>query len=213
MSRKAIQLICGLCASLWVANANASPITTPLQLAGLQTTTINFENLSGLDGQQFGFGAGQPYTAQGLTMNEQIVAAHANMLSTSGGVAVRSAQISSSNNSNFQILTLTGGTRAVAMFVQDPLSTGVELDARGSTGQLLESVSFFPAVTAQFIGFLRPTADIFSVTISAPHATLTDASNSRTLIDDVTFSPVPEPSTLAAATLLLTLIPRRRITR
>jgi hypothetical protein len=189
----------------------AAPITSAGQLSGLQTTTVTFEDLSALNGQQFGFGAGQPYTGLGLTMGNQVVNTTANMGSNSGGIGVQSATILFGGNTNSQSLTFAGNVRGVGFFVTDPLSTSVRVEAYNASNTLLEFVTFGPATAAQFIGFLRGSADIRRVDILAPHNSGGDASSSRTVIDDVTFgSVVPEPAAGAIVAVAGLGLTRRR---
>jgi len=190
-------------------------ITDPSSLGGIQTTTITFEDLIGLNGEQFGFVAGQPYTSLGLTMGNQTVVEAANIGSDSDGIAVRSSTVETVGYFNYQSLTFSSGQRGVGFYVQDSLATNLMITAYDAGHNLLESSTLTASPLTRYAGLLHPDADIFWLEIRAPHLTAQDAFASRTLIDDLSFGfvVIPEPSTFAfigVAGFCLLLRVRRR---
>src|SRR5213594_1011260 len=72
----------------------AVPIQDPQLLASQGATTLDFEDLAGLRGQEFNFGASQPYRALCVVLGGQVIDdPEPDMGSASEGIAVRSASI------------------------------------------------------------------------------------------------------------------------
>ena len=181
--------------------AVGAPISDPGALSALQTTTVTFEDLAGVNEEQFGFGAGQPYINLGLTMGNQIVTVGANLGSMSGGIAVRSATVYTADNLNYQMLRFSSLQQGIGFYFRDNLATSVTIEACGQLGNPLESFTLPASTTTRYGGFLRLNADIHEIDIRAPHLTVDDAFQSRTFVDDLSFTPVPEPSISALATI------------
>jgi hypothetical protein len=170
-------------------------ITTPGALAGFLLTKVTFENLAGLDGQEFGFQAGQPYANLGLMIGAAAVAANANLASSSGGVAIRSETVYVEGNSNSLWLQFSSAQRAVGFYYRDSLATSVTLVARDANYNLVEQDTFPGG--AGYAGLIRPNPDIAWVQVLAPHTSVDDAFQSRFYLDDLSFARnvlvVPEP--------------------
>src|ERR1700730_6935488 len=161
-------------------------ITTPDALKGYTLTTVNFENIAALDGQEFGFGAGQPYTSIGLSFSPGIVDSTANLNSSSGHVGVRSDIIYTVENQNFLRWQFSTPQKAVGFFYRDLLATSVKTQAFDINQNVVEQGTFTRG--NGYAGFVRDNADIAVIVVLAPHNTFDDASTSRTFIDDLSFS-------------------------
>src|SRR6266853_2004590 len=135
--------------------AVGAPISDPGALSALQTTTVTFEDLAGVNEEQFGFGAGQPYINFGLTMGNQIVTVGANIGSMSGGIAVRSATVYTADNLNYQMLRFSSLQQGIGFYFRDNLATSVTIESCGQLGNPLESFTLPASTTTRYGGFLR----------------------------------------------------------
>lgn len=192
-------LLAGLC--MLPSLVLATTITSVNDLNGLQTNTVTFSELTGQNGQIFGFGLGQPYAGLGLSLNGML-SETANIASQSGGIAVKSAIIFASGFTNDQSLVFSTGQRGVGFYVKDSLATSISINAFNTSNTLLETLLLSASSSATYAGFLHQTADIAKIIISAPHLSFSNASSSRTFVDDITFGSeanVPEPSVLLLA--------------
>lgn len=206
-------LLAGLCTLPSVVMA--TPITSVNQLSGLQTNTITFNDLTGLNDEQFGAVVGQPYSGLGLTL-DSTVREGANIASVSGSIAAESSIISFFGFVNQQSLHFSTGQRGVGFYVQDSLATSFSINAFNASNTLLETLTLSASSSASYVGFLRQTADISHIRISAPHSSFNNASSSRTFVDDITFgsaAKVPEPSVLLLSGIGLGFMAGRKISK
>jgi hypothetical protein len=162
----------------------ANPISSPSILAFLKATTLSFEDQGSNVGEEFNFGAGQPYSAFGLELFGCSVA-NVNIGSTSGSISVRSDIVYSGGSENNCSLAFSAGQRGVGFFYQDKTASSIRVMAFGINGEVLETTTLPGG--AGYTGFLRSAADIFKVRTFAPHETAEAAFDSRTYIDDLTF--------------------------
>jgi hypothetical protein len=146
---------------------------------------VDFESIANLDGQEFGFGAGQPYASIGLSLLA-IVSADANLDSASRGVAVWSPTIYANQFQNSLSMKFSTPQQAVGFYYRDQRATSFKLQAFDVNYVLLEEGVFTPP--SGFAGIIRPEADIFFVITMAPHNDYDDADQSRTFIDDLSFA-------------------------
>jgi hypothetical protein len=161
-------------------------LTTTLDaFAPYDTTVVDFESLAALDGEQFGFAVGQPYSNIGLTFAPASVRANTNLSSSSRGVAIRSDVIYTSQYTNFLSWSFASGQRAVGFFYRDTRALSISMKAFGADDLLLEE-HVIP-VGEGFAGVIRRSPDVRKITLFAPHATFTDADQSRTFVDDLCF--------------------------
>src|SRR5260370_16001374 len=161
-------------------------LTTLDALSGYLLTTVDFESIADLDGKEFGFGAGQPYASLGLSFSAAIVSANANLNGTSGGVAIRSAAIYAEQFQNALFIRFSTAQEAFGFFYRDARASSFRVKALDAKGVNLEEAIF--ATPSGFAGIIRPQADVFNVTILAPHNSFDDADQSRTFIDDLSFA-------------------------
>src|SRR5438093_6539479 len=117
-------------------------ITTPNALKGYAVTIVDFENIANLDGEEFGFLAGQPYAILGLSFSAALVNSTANLNSSSAGVGVRSASIYSVGYENFLSWQFSVPQKAVGFFYRDLLATSVKVRAYDTTHSLVEEGMF-----------------------------------------------------------------------
>jgi hypothetical protein len=162
-----------------------SAITSPQALHNYDITTVDFENIANLDGEEFGFQAGQPY-ANLVLFHAAIVQANANLNSSSGGVAVRSGTVYVPGNSNSLWWRFPVPQLAVGFFYKDAEAKSVDVLAFDVDFNLIERDTF-PGGQG-FAGIIRPKAEIGNIQILAPHETTESAFGSRTLIDDLSFA-------------------------
>jgi hypothetical protein len=163
-----------------------SAITTPNALDNYQTTTVDFENLGSLDGEEFGFNAGQPYANLGLFLYSGSVSANANLASVSGRIAARSGTIYTGQNSNSLGWRFSTPQIAVGFFYKDTAAKSFMVRAYDINHNVIEEDTF-PAGQG-YAGIIRPKADIGEIQTLAPHDTTQIASDSRTFIDDLSFA-------------------------
>jgi hypothetical protein len=170
----------------------------------IDATTIDFENLAGQEGQQFGFAVGQPYASFGLTMGYQIVKnPNPDMGSKSKDLAAQSATVYELGYSNYQWFSFTSGQSAIGFFYQDLLATSISISALDKSESELESITLKGG--SGYIGFLRDTPDIFKIQISAPHNSVQEAYDSRTFIDDLSFT-AQSPTSVPEASSALSIV-------
>lgn len=195
-----VTYLCALILSTGAESAFASFITSSSAFSGLSTTTVTFEDLTGVIGQQFGFGAGQPYTGLGLTMGPEFVSIN-DIGSVSGNISAESSTVYSVLNDNYQHFLFSTPEMAVGFFYQDLTATSITFTALNSQRILEEfTLTGGPGVKG-YAGFLRSSADITEIRISAPHVTAQDAFASRLYTDDISFASTAVP--LPAAVWLL----------
>jgi hypothetical protein len=161
-------------------------ITTPDALIGYDVTKVNFEDISALDGEELGFGAGQPYSSIGLIFTPAIVDATANLNSGSSGIGIRSATVYDQGYQNFLRWQFSTEQTAVGFFYRDLLATIVTVRAYDNDGNLVEEGTFESG--EGYAGFIRNNADILTIEIFSPHSTVESAFQSRTYIDDLSFT-------------------------
>jgi len=163
-----------------------STISNPSQVNRFAFTTVSFEDIASLDGDEFGYKAGQPYANLGLTFHAAVVAAKAQLSSTSGGVAARSATIYTQGLQNSLFWTFLTPQRAVGFYYRDTKATSLTVGALDASWNLLEEASF--AGGEGYAGFARDSADIVGIRTLAPHSSFQDADQSRTYVDDLSFA-------------------------
>jgi hypothetical protein len=163
-----------------------SSISKPSKLDPFAFTTVSFEDIGSLDGEQFGFKAGQPYVNLGVVFHAAVVAAKAQVSSPSGGVAVRSATIYTHDLQNSLFWTFSTPQRAVGFYYRDTKATSLTVRALDAFGNPLEEATFPPG--DGYAGFVRDGADIVMIQTLAPHTTFEDADRSRTYVDDLSFA-------------------------
>jgi hypothetical protein len=161
-------------------------ITTRAALEGFDLTTVTFEDIANLDGQEFASGAGQPYAHLGLVFQAASVRANAGLTSESGGVAASTATIYFPGYQNSLMCQFSYPQRAVGFFYRDPLASSLTVRAFDSGWQLIEEEKF-PGGEG-YAGIVRENADIAIIQTRAPHQSIKDADQSRTYIDDVSFA-------------------------
>jgi hypothetical protein len=176
-------------------------ITTPGALQYYAVTTVTFEDIARLDGEEFGFQAGQPYAKLGLKIKNAFVEAHANLANSSSGVAIRSAEIYKREENgreehwNCLELLFSVPQTAIGFFYRDSLAKSVTLVAWDANGNVVEQETF-PGGEG-YAGLTRPNPDIAHLRVMALHDTANDAEQSRTYIDDLSFARthkvVPKP--------------------
>ena len=175
-------------------NTIASPISSYSDIAASVDTTVNFEDLYGVVGEQFSFGAGDPYLSLGLDMEYQVVE-EVDIGSVSGGIAVSSAIIvqTFTDYENRTQFAFTEAQDAVGFYYQDLNALEIVFVAYDVSDNLLESYS--TTATQGYAGFLRGSEEIGTIRISAAHA---EYPTSRVYLDDISFSAasVPEPVTM-----------------
>jgi hypothetical protein len=161
-------------------------INTPDALRDFVVTTVTFEDVAGLDGKNLGTNlVGQPYAALGLYIWGGKVRAHANLASSSGGVAIEAEGIYAPYQTSL-ILQFAVPQRAVGFFYRDPRATSLQLEAYGAQSVVIEEQTFPGG--AGYAGIIRPTADIAACRTLAPHHSYEEALQSRTEFDDLSFA-------------------------
>lgn len=180
-------------------HAIASPISSYSEIAASVDMTVDFEDLYGVVGQQFGFGAGDPYLSLGLDMDFQTIEV-VDIGSVSGGIAVRSSEIveigpiGSSHYENRTQFAFTEVQDAVGFYYQDLNALEIKFMAYDVSDNLLELYS--TTVNQGYAGFSRGSEEIVTIRIYATHE---DYPYSRVYLDDISFSAaasVPEPVTM-----------------
>jgi len=163
-----------------------SSISKPSELDPFACTTVSFEDIGSLDGEEFGFKARQPYMNLGLTFHAALVTAKAQLSSASGGVAVRSATIYVPGLQNSLSFRFATPQRAVGFYYRDTRATSLTVRALDALENPLEEATF-PAGEG-YAGFVRERADIVSIQMLAPHPSFDAADQSRTYLDDLSFA-------------------------
>ena len=101
-----------------------SAIATPDVLGRFVITTLTFEDLAGLDGEELGV-ANNPYAVIGLILSKAVVKANANVNSPWQAVALKSTRFPPETSANRIDLRFAKPQRGFGFFYWVPLATSL----------------------------------------------------------------------------------------
>jgi hypothetical protein len=161
-----------------------SAIATPDVLGRFVITTLTFEELASLDGEELG-AASNPYAVIGLTIFKAIVKANANVNSSSRGVALKSTRFPPETSQNQIDLRFAKPQGGFGFFYRAPRATSLTVKVLDSHETVLEEDVFHDG--EGYAGMIRAKAEIGIVRIAARSETSSIAEDSFFYIDDLSF--------------------------
>jgi hypothetical protein len=160
-----------------------SAILVPDLLSRFVITTLTFEDLAGLDGEELG-SVTAPFAAIGLSI-KAVVQANKNLNSNSRGVALKS-KCSSDEASQHEIdLRFAKPQGGFCFFYRVPRSTSLTVEVLDSHETMLEENVFHDA--EGYAGVIRARAEIGIVRIIARTEDQGSSEDSFFYIDDLSF--------------------------
>ena len=159
-----------------------SGIGNPDLLARLRMTTLTFEELARLDGEELG-SANNPYAVIGLTISKAVVKAAANLNSASRGVALKSKAASETGQHEIEV-GFAKPQRGFGVFYRAPRATSITVKTLDGQGTVLEEAAF-PGGEG-YAGVIRARAEIERGRIVASMETF-EAQSAGFYIDDFSF--------------------------
>ena len=160
-----------------------SAIAIPDLLSRFVMTTLTFEDLASLDGEELG-SANNPYAVIGLTISKAIVKADANLNSSSHGVALKSGRLPAQTSQDEIELRFAKPQRGFGFFYRTPRATLLTVKALNSDETVLEEDVFQDG--EGYSGIIRARAEIGIVRILTRTNTR-DLGNTSFYIDDLDF--------------------------
>ncbi len=158
------------------------------EVAKRTTVIVDFRELKEKANKVFGSAdLGQPYSKMGLVFPSQAVDITAN-LSPTLPYAIRSTGVSTVDNANYQSIAFTTPQKVLGFTVRSQRATQIVVTVLDADGQVLDTQVLLASEESQFVGFIRPSADMTVVRVVAPHATIGDALASPTFISGISFS-------------------------
>jgi hypothetical protein len=161
-----------------------SAVATPDVLGRFVITTLTFEDLASLDGEELGV-ASDPYAVIGLTISKAVVKANANVNSSSRGAALKSTRFPLETSQNQIDLRFTKPQGGLGFFYRAPRATSLTVKVLDSHETVLEEDAFYDG--EGYAGVIRAKAEIGIVRLVARSATLSIAEDSFFYIDDLSF--------------------------
>ena len=161
-----------------------SAIATPDVLGRFVITTLTFEDLASLDGEELGV-ASDPYAVIGLTISKAVVKANANVNSSSRGVALKSTRFPPETSKNQIDLRFANPQRGFGFFYRAPRGTSLTVKLLDSHEAVLEEDVYHDG--EGYAGMIRARPEIGIVRIVARSETLSIAEDAFFYIDDLSF--------------------------
>jgi hypothetical protein len=161
-----------------------SAIATPDVLGRFVITTLTFEDLASLDGEEIGV-AINPYAVIGLTISKAVVKANANVNSSSRGVALKSTRFPLETSRNQIDLRFAKPQGGFGLFYRAPRAASLTVKVLDSHEGVLEEDLFHDG--EGYAGVIRAKAEIGMVRIVARSESLSLAEDSLFYIDDLSF--------------------------
>lgn len=161
-----------------------SAITFPDALGRFVRTTLTFEDLGSLDGEELGL-ATNPYAVIGLTISNAVVKADANLDSSSRGVALKSGRAPgavSQHEIDLHFIKPQGG---FGFFYRTPQAAPLTVKVLDSSETVLEEDVFQDG--QGYAGVIRARAEIGIVRILWRIEAVDSTGSSCFYIDDLTF--------------------------
>lgn len=188
--RWSLLAVLGLASTL-SAPSHAAVTTNPADLTPYNPHVITFEDLSGSNGSAVTNGH---YPALSFS-DSMIVLDGTNLGSPAGNTSVRSGTIYSGIFANFNLFVFAAPQMVAGFYYQDTLATSISVTALDINNVLLDQATGLP--NSGYIGFTYTSPLIKEVTILATHDTFNDAATSRTVMDNIAYTDLPEPGSLA----------------
>jgi hypothetical protein len=167
----------------------ASLISNKSQLTSRDQATVTFNGLSdSLIGQEFGYGAGQPFSSLGLEIKAGQLGVP-NMASASSGKALQSTRIWV-GNINYTYLKFLTPVSEVGFYFQDTNSTSIRIAAYAiepDTPSAPSLEEYTVSAKAGYGGIKRPTPDINGIGIFGYHSSFPANPGDRLFVDDISF--------------------------
>jgi hypothetical protein len=161
-----------------------SAIAIPDVLGRFIVTTLTFEELASIDGEELG-AANSPYAVIGLTISKAVVQVDANVNSTSRGVALKSTRFPSETGQNQIDLRFAKPQGGFGFFYRAPGAASLAVKVFDSHEIELEEAVFSKG--EGYAGMIRPRAEIGIVRIVAEVENLNAAQDFCFHIDDLSF--------------------------
>jgi hypothetical protein len=161
-----------------------SAIEIPDLLRRFLITTLTFEDLASLDGEELGL-ANNPYAVIGLTISRAIVKADANLNSSSRGVALKSGRLPDETSQDEIELRFSKPQGGFGFFYRTPGATLLTVKALDSDETVLEEDVFQDG--EGYSGIIRARAEIGIVRILAKTNAGDSTGNTSFYIDDLAF--------------------------
>ena len=161
-----------------------SAIAIPDALARFVTTTLTFEDLASLDGEELG-SATNPYAVIGLTISNTVVKADANLDSSSRRVALKSVRMPAEASQDQIHLRFAKPQGGFGFFYRASRGTVLMVKAFDSNKTVLEEDIFQDG--EGYAGMIRSRAEIGIVRILGRTEAVDFAEGTCFYIDDLTF--------------------------
>ena len=188
--RWSLLAVLGLASAL-SAPSNAAVTTNPADLTPYNPHVITFEDLSGSNGSAVTNGH---YPALSLS-DSMIVLDGTNLGSPAGSTSVRSGTIFFSGFANFNLFVFASPQMVAGFYYQDTLATSISVTAFDINDVTLDLATGL--ANSGYIGFIYASPLIKKVYIQATHDSIDDAIASRTVMDNIAYTDLPEPGSLA----------------
>ena len=147
-------------------------------------TTLTFEDLAGLDGEELGV-ANNPYAVIGLIISKAVVKANANVNSSSRGVALKSTRFPLETGEKQIDLRFAKPQGGFGFFYRAPQSASLTVKVLDSHEAVIEEDVFHDG--EGYAGVIRGKAEIEIVRIVPRSESLSLAEGSLFCIDDLSF--------------------------
>ena len=161
-----------------------SAIATPDLLRRFIITTLTFQDLASLDGEELG-SANNPYAVIGLIISRAIVKADANLNSSSRGAALKSGRLPAETSQGEIELRFAKPQGGFGFFYRTPRATLLTVKALNSDETVLEEDVFQDG--EGYSGIIRARAEIGIVRIVAKTNAADSTGNTSFYIDDLSF--------------------------
>ena len=161
-----------------------SAITSPEVLGKFVITTLTFEDLANLDGEELG-PARSPYGVIGLTISKAVVQVDANLNSDSRGVALKSTRFPPGTSQTQIDLHFARPQGGFGFFYRAPGVTSLTVKVFDGHETQLEEAVF--SKEEGYAGMIRPRAEIGIVRIVAVIESRNAAQDFCFYIDDLSF--------------------------
>jgi hypothetical protein len=161
-----------------------SAVTIPEVLGKFIITTLTFEDLATLDGEELGL-ATSPYGVIGLTISKAVVQVDANLNSDSRGVALKSTRFPPETTQTQIDLHFARPQGGFGFFYRAPGVTSLTVKVFDGHETQLEEAVF--CKEEGYAGMIRPRAEIGIVRIAAGIDSRNAVQPSYFYIDDLSF--------------------------